>query len=236
MNNSYIDTSAKVSETILGKGAKIYKECSVRESTLGEYATVGDYSRIIKSELSDHVALQRYQLVLSSKFGRYTYTGKNFTAWHCEVGAFCSISWNVSIGGANHDYHRITTHSFLYTDDFGLKPSGNIGYDRFADYCIVGNDVWIAAGASILRNVTVGDGAVIAAGAVVTEDVKPYDIVAGVPARPIKRRFSDSVCDRLLEIKWWEFPSEVIRENYDLFLETPSEKNLNALQKIKEQL
>lgn len=236
MNDSYIDTSAQVSETILGEGAKIYKQCMVKKSSLGEFATIGDYSRIINSVLSDHVALQRYQLVLDSKFGHYTYTGRNFTAWHCEIGAFCSISWNVSIGGANHDYHRITTHSFLYADDFGLKPPENIGYDRFTEQCIVGNDVWIAAGSSILRNVTVGDGAVIAAGAVVTEDVEPYAIVAGVPARPIKRRFQDSVCDRLLKIKWWEFPSEVIRENYNLFLQTPSENSLNALQKIREQL
>lgn len=236
MSDCYIDPSAKTVEVTLEQGAKIYRECVVNNSVLGKCATIGDCSRVINSTLFEHVALQRYQQVYNTKFGRYTYTGRNFTALHCEIGAFCSISWNVSIGGANHDYHRITTHSFLYADDFELKPPENIGYDRFAKQCIIGNDVWIAAGASILRGVTVGDGAVIAAGAVVTEDVEPYAIVAGVPARKIKRRFDDAICDRLLKIKWWEFPSEAIKENYNLFLQTPSENSLNALQKIREQL
>ncbi|MBQ9229395.1 MAG: CatB-related O-acetyltransferase [Eubacterium sp.] len=149
--------------------------------------------------------------------GRYTYTGKNFTAWHCQIGSFCSISWNVSIGGANHDYSRITTHAFLYSGDFGLLGDEAPLYDRFTDQCVIGNDVWIGCGATVCRGVTVGDGAVIAAGAVVTHDVAPYTIVAGVPAKPIKKRFSDDVIDLLLQSQWWTLPADVIRQNAALF-------------------
>ena len=109
----YIDSSARVESSDLEDNARVYKECLVRSSTLKESATVGDYSRVTDCVLGEHVSLQRYAMLFSSEIGRFTYTGKNFTAWHCKIGSFCSISWNVSIGGANHDYTRITSHAFL---------------------------------------------------------------------------------------------------------------------------
>ena len=81
----------------------------------------------------------------------------------------------------------------------------------------IGHDVWIGANALILPEVTIGDGAVIAAGAVVTRDVPPYAIVGGVPARVIRYRFSPEMIDAFLEIKWWDWPLEKIKENFDLF-------------------
>lgn len=235
MGNSYIHPSSTMERVTLSEDAKIYRECTVKDSVLGRGSTIGDFSQVINCHLSEHVALQRYQMVRHTNIGRYTYTGRNFTAWHCDIGAFCSISWNVSIGGANHDYRRITTHSFLYSDDFGLKPAGCSGYERFADQCCIENDVWIGCGASVLRNVTVGDGAVIAAGAVVTDNVAPYTIVAGVPAKPIRRRFDDDICEELLRCRWWELPEGAIRENYSLFLQQPSDGNLKRLLAIRKQ-
>ena len=82
--------------------------------------------------------------------------------------------------------------------------------------CIIGNDVWIGANASVLRNVKIGDGAIVAAGAVVTKDVEPYTVVAGIPAKPIKNRFDDETICRLLKIKWWDFPENVIQDNFKL--------------------
>lgn len=82
---------------------------------------------------------------------------------------------------------------------------------------IIGNDVWIGANAIILQGVTIGDGAIIAAGAVVTKDVPPYAIVGGVPAKVIKYRFSDEVILKLLQIKWWDKPEEWIIQKLEKF-------------------
>ena len=155
------------------------------------------------------------------------------------MGKFCSVSWNVSIGGADHDHSRVTTHSFLYSDEFGLKPEDEPGYDRFAEPCVVGNDVWIAANVCICRGVRIGDGAVIGAGAVVTTDVEPYTIVAGVPARVVRRRFDDRTAAMLQKSRWWDFPDSVIRENFALFNAqadvTVAEKLLELRRKLDEQ-
>ncbi len=196
--------------------AAVYKDCVVSDSRLADGATVGDFSRLSDCVLGEKAAIQRYAQMFSVEMGRYSYTGRSFTAWHCKIGAFCSISWNVSIGGANHDYSRVTTHAFLYSPSFGLMGD-EVGYERFGDDCIIGNDVWIAAGACICRGVTVGDGAVIAAGAVVTKDVPPYTIVGGVPAKVIKKRFDDETAELLQKSRWWELPAEVIKENFELF-------------------
>ncbi len=212
----FVHETASCKNVSGSKNAAIYKECNVTDSRLGYGATVGDYSRLSDCVLGEKTAIQRYGQMFSVDMGRFTYTGRNFTAWHCKIGAFCSISWNVSIGGANHDYSRVTTHSFLYSPSFGLMGN-EVGYERFGDECIIGNDVWIAAGACICRGVTVGDGAVIAAGAVVTKDVPPYTIVGGVPARVIKKRFDGETVDLLQKSRWWELPAEVIAEHFDLF-------------------
>lgn len=82
---------------------------------------------------------------------------------------------------------------------------------------IIGNDVWIGSHALILGGVKIGDGAVIGAGAVVTKDVPPYAVVGGVPARIIKYRFSQEIIDKLLEIKWWNLPENILKENIKLF-------------------
>ena len=78
---------------------------------------------------------------------------------------------------------------------------------------VIGNDVWIGFEAVILSGVTIGDGAIIGARAVVTKDVPPYTIVGGVPARPIRKRFSEEVISKLSELQWWNWSEERIREN-----------------------
>ena len=171
-------------------------------------------------------------MVYNTKIGRYSYGQKNASIWNTLIGSFCSISWNVSIGGADHDFHRISSHSFLYAASYGFIEEPL--YDRFQNPCTVGNDVWIGAGAHILRNVSIGDGAVIAAGAVVTKDVEPYSIVAGVPAKKIGQRCDDNTIEQLLQIKWWDFPNHVIKEHIELFNHSFDSETLNKLQKIKD--
>lgn len=85
---------------------------------------------------------------------------------------------------------------------------------------MIGNDVWIDMNAIVMRGVKIGDGAVIAAGAVVTKDVAPYSIVGGNPAKLIKYRFTEEVIGKLLEIKWWDWDEEKIRRNSAIFYDT----------------
>lgn len=235
--NTFFAAPDAVCRNVTGPAtAKIYKNTQVENTVLGEHATIGDFCRVADSVLEEHAALQRNNMVYGARIGRYSYTGRNTTIWHADIGAFCSISWNVSIGGANHDYDRLTTHSFLYSRDFGLMPEDAEGYERFSDPCVVGHDVWIAANACICRGVTVGTGAVIAAGAVVTRAVEPYTIVAGVPARPIKKRFSQDIIDRLLATEWWTLPADAIRSHYDLFNAAPSSDTLSRLEALYESI
>ena len=116
------------------------------------------------------------------------------------IGGYCSIAANVEfmIGG-NHHTGRISTFPFAGAGGPGSK--GPI---------TVGNDVWIGKNAFILSGVTVGDGAAIGANAVVTKDVRPYAIVAGNPARELRRRFEDADVERLLQIAWWNWPDEEV--------------------------
>lgn len=227
-----IDKSANVLNSILGESSRVWKNVVLKNSQIGRNASIGDFCRVENTKLDESVNLQRNNLIYNTHIGRYSYTGRNFTCWHSNIGSFCSISWDVSIGGANHDYTRVTTSAFLYSDIFDLKKQ-NIGYDRFNTECVIGNDVWIGCGAVICRGVKVGDGAVIAANAVVTKDVEPYAIVAGVPATKIKNRFPYTTVKALMKIRWWDFPKDIIISNYSLFNSHPTDEVINKLMNIR---
>ena len=119
------------------------------------------------------------------------------------VGRYCSISNVTGIGLNRHDMNGLST---------GLLPHKTSAPQPVPQqpYTVIGSDVWIGFGASIIGGVRVGHGACIAAGAVVTHDVEPYTVVAGNPAKPIRKRFSDGIIAALLASKWWALPEEVI--------------------------
>ncbi len=134
------------------------------------------------------------------------------------MGKFCSIADYVCIGARNHAMDNLTTSPLSYTygvrnmiGDIKLKPE-NVGQSDNIEPTIVGNDVWVGYGAIIIGGVKVGDGAIVAAGAVVTKDVEPYSIVGGVPAKHIKYRFEKEIRDKLVELKWWDLPDKVIEQ------------------------
>ena len=228
----FVHETAEVDNIQLSDGVGIYKNASVRQCTIGEFSKFGDFGRMERSVLGKHVDIQRYAMIYDSNIGDYSYCGRNFTAWHCRIGKYCSLSWNVSIGGANHDYERISQHAFLYAGQFDLMPEHRLGYDRFESECHVGNDVWIGCNAVITRGVHIGDGAVVGAGAVVTHDIAPYTIVGGVPAHFIKRRCPRELAERLIASAWWDLPPETIRSHFDLFNAKISEESVSAIEKI----
>jgi hypothetical protein len=153
-------------------------------------------------------ARERYGLTV----GRYSYGFLPLLGSQIEsIGSFTSVADGVEITGENHSVDVVTTHPMLNLRRPGTWDPARNGPVR------IGSDVWIGQRATILPSVTIGDGAVIAAGAVVTADVEPYAIVGGVPARTIRRRFPEPVVEGLLATAWWDWPDELIAERLDDF-------------------
>lgn len=231
-SNSFIDILSKVENSILEKNTKVYKLSRVRDTIMKESSSVGDGSKVDISNLSSFVRVDRFNHIYHANIRNHSYTGQGTVIMHSEVGKFTSISWGVTIGPANHDYNRITNHSFLYNVYDGLRDNEEVPYNRFESECIIGNDVWIGANATILRNVNIGDGAVIGANSVVTKNVPPYAIVAGSPERIIKYRFNDDIIKKLLELKWWNLSDKTIRNNFDVFKSKPDISTLDQLAEV----
>ncbi len=140
----------------------------------------------------------------ASTIGNYCYFGRYTTVTASEIGNYCSIAPFVTIGPGEHDLIGPSTSgriSSYFSPDHSLTD-GKV---------VIGNDVWIGTNAVILRNVSIGDGAVIAAGAVVTKNVSPYSIVGGIPAREIKNRKNGIEASKLIESEWWNYkPAEAV--------------------------
>lgn len=141
---------------------------------------------------------------------RYSYVMPYSTILQASIGAFCSIGQYVSIGGWQHPYKLMSTSPRLYREvlHYDYKDEGK--------HVTIGNDVWIGDGAIILGGV-IGDGAIIAAGAVVTKDVEPYSIYAGVPARKIGNRFTEDVTAIAAQIDWEKWSAEEFEEFAEKF-------------------
>ena len=150
---------------------------------------------------------------------------KNNVLYHYPVnhdkllmGKFCSIACGAKFifTSANHSLKSLSTYPFpIFFEEWGLnKADVADAWDNKGDI-IIGNDVWVGYEAVILSGVTIGDGAIIGTRAVVTKDIPPYTIVGGVPAKPIRKRFTDATIARLLELKWWDWPDERIKENIE---------------------
>ena len=136
-----------------------------------------------------------------------------------KVGKFCSIACGAKFlfTSANYTMHSISTYPFpIFFEEWGLDVTNiTSAWDNKGDI-VIGNDVWIGYEAIVLSGVTIGDGAIIGTRAVVTKDVPPYTIVGGIPAKPIRKRFSDEVISKLLELQRWNWPENRIKENIDV--------------------
>ncbi len=148
--------------------------------------------------------------------GDYSY-GVPLLRWWGEpvalrIGKFCSFADNVTLQlGGNHRTDWITTYPFSHLEGWP-KAHGIVGHPDSRGDIQIGNDVWIASKAMIFSGVTIGDGAVIAAHALVVKDVEPYTVVGGNPAKVIRKRFSDEQIAMLLEMKWWDWSKEEIHD------------------------
>ncbi|HEV3312153.1 MAG TPA: CatB-related O-acetyltransferase [Chloroflexota bacterium] len=186
-----------------------------------DHLTVHAGSRVYNSDFGKHVRIHPGAIIRASSIDDYTYVGIDSIVQRSTVGKFCSIAPEVFLGLVNHPTETVSTHpafflrrppdwNFVDSDHFAEEPPG----------VTVGNDVWIGFRASVMSGVTIGDGAVIAAGAIVTKDVSPYAIWGGVPAKFIRYRFDPSTIEALLEIKWWNWDESAIRSASAAMLDT----------------
>lgn len=228
--SGFVHETANVKESDI-KNAKLFRNVSVINSTFGEGCSIGDDTTVERCKFDNNVVINRRSYINDSEIGYFSYTGINTTMNWTKMGKFCSLARNVDIGGFDHDYRKITTMPEFRFQQL-LSGGGKIPeLFEHSEYCEIGNDVWIAAGAIVLHKVKIGDGAVIGAGAVVTHDIPPYAIAVGVPARIIGFRCDEKMISELLNIKWWDWDKEVIADNIDLLIK--SDINQKTVEKIK---
>lgn len=178
---------------------------------------VGDFTYFADKDFESHV----------THF--YDFLGDNLS-----IGRFCQIAAGVKfiMNGANHQLNAATTYPFYIFDgwDMPAPPLENL---PLKGDTVIGNDVWIGENATIMPGVTVGDGAIIGFGSVVASDVAPYSIVAGNPARVIRKRFDDELINLLLDFRWWDKPVEEIKSLIPILTTPDLERVKSFLKKVK---
>lgn len=164
-----------------------------------------------KIDKTSHIGSR--SIIVNSTIGKYSYCGNDSSVNDAKIGAFCSISHKVLIGAGDHPFDHVSTSPAFYGGkNNGVKKKLYNG-DQPEPICTtVGNDVWIGYGALIKSGVSIGNGAIIAMGSVVTKDVAPYAIVAGNPAKVIKFRFPEDIRLELERTTWWALSDSEIRK------------------------
>jgi len=176
----------------------IHPDCQIVDSRFGGWCEIGQGSR-----------------VQHSSFGDYSYCDRVCDIANAQIGKFSNIASFVRIGASDHPLERASLHHFMYRsasywDD--VEDDADWFDKRRARRAVIGHDTWIGHNAQIKPEVTVGHGAVVAAGAVVTRDVAPYTIVGGLPARPMRDRLPAQLAERLVALAWWDWEHDRIRD------------------------
>jgi phosphonate metabolism protein (transferase hexapeptide repeat family) len=176
----------------------IHPDCEISESHFGAFTEVGRGSRIAHST-----------------FGDYSYCDRYADVANATIGKFANIASFTRIGATDHPLDTAACHHFLYrSGDYWDDTERDEAFfaHRLSRRAHVGHDTWIGHGAMIKPEVRLGDGAVVASGAVVTKDVAPYTIVAGTPAKVLRLRQPPRIAERLIALAWWDWSHERLRE------------------------
>ena len=193
----------------LGQQPFIHPDCQITNTEFGAFVEIGQGSR-----------------VQNSRFGDYSYCDRYADIANAEIGKFANIAAFTRIGPTDHPMAQPSLHHFLYRsadywDD--AEPDAAFFEKRASRVAHIGHDTWVGHGAVLRPEVRIGDGAVVASMAVVTKDVAPYTVVAGIPAKPIKQRFSPDIAQRLIALAWWDWPHSALRSALHDFRTLPVE-------------
>lgn len=175
----------------------VHDGCILHNARFGAYCEVGQGSRIVHSTFDD-----------------YAYCDRMSDIANTHVGKFANIAAMTRIGPTDHPMDHASLHHFLYRSSYYWEDAEDdpaFFAAREARRTTLGPDTWIGHGAIIKPEVTIGAGSVVASGAVVTRDVPPYMIVAGLPATPMRPRFAPAIADRLMALAWWDWPHGALR-------------------------
>lgn len=181
----------------------IHPDCQITDAQFGTFVEIGRGSRIAHSEIGDYSYCDRYADIANT-----------------TVGKFANIAAFVRIGATDHPMEKASLHHFHYRSaDYFDDADDDAAWfaHRRSRRTVIGHDTWFGHGAQVRPEVTIGHGAVIAGGAIVTRDVAPYMIVAGIPAVPIRARFAPDIAAAMLALAWWDWPHERLRAALDDF-------------------
>jgi hypothetical protein len=176
--------------------------------------TIDPTAKLQETSLGAFCEVGARAVLLEVVMGDYSYVVNDAQITYTSIGKFCSIAAMTRINPGNHPMHRASQAHFTYRASAyfpGESDEAAFFEWRRSHRVHIGHDVWIGHGAVVLPGRSVGTGAVVAAGAIVTKDVPAYTIVAGNPARPIKRRFSEDIAGRLVELAWWDWDHDTLR-------------------------
>ncbi|MEM6488678.1 MAG: chloramphenicol acetyltransferase [Pseudomonadota bacterium] len=193
---------------------------------LSETPVVEDGCVLVNTDLGRYTEVQTGTVMVNSTLGDYSYVIRYGDIANATIGKFVNIASFVRIGATDHPMHCASQHHMLYRSaSYWPDAEDDAAFfeTRRSRRATVGHDVWIGHMAMIKPEVNVGNGAVVAMGAVVTKDVAPYTIVAGNPARVLRRRFPDAIAARLQALAWWDWDHGRLRGALDDFRRLPAE-------------
>ncbi len=168
------------------------------------------FSGIKNSKVHFTSKIESGTLFVNSVMNKYSFCGYDCEIINTEIGSFCSIANDVKIGGGEHPSNWVSTSPVFYSGRDSVKKKFS-KFDRLDHKkTIIENDVWIGANVLVKQGVTIGNGAIVGMGSVVTHDIPPYAIAVGVPAKVIKYRFEPKVIGQLLKSNWWEVDEKIL--------------------------
>jgi len=188
-------------------------------------------SSIYDSQLGEGVAIHGGVSLDLVRVGNFSYIANNSKLSNVEVGKFCSIGQQVQVGLSRHPSRDFVSSYPAFYSNSNEACTQSFREDTVFDDSILrtrlGNDVWLGSNVIIPGGISIGTGAIVAAGSVVVKDVPPYTVVGGNPSRVIRRRFTDEQIDILLASEWWNWPIDKIRKNIDGFSDIDKFKNIS---------